>query len=142
MSRLVLDASVLVKWILQGDDGEPDTAQALALFESVRAGRAGLVQPVHWLAEVAAVCVRLKPDIAAPATGLLYAMEIPVRNSVDVYHRACALAVELDHHLFDTLYHAVALDLPDATLVTADRRYYRKARRHGAIALLADFSVP
>jgi len=142
MSRLVLDASVLVKWILQDDDSEPDTARALALSESVRAGHVSLVQPIHWLAEVAAVCVRLRPDIAAQATGLLYAMEIPVRNSVDVYRRACALAVELDHHVFDTLYHAVALDLRDATLVTADRRYYRKARRHGAIALLADFAVP
>jgi len=142
MSGLVLDASVLVKWILQDDDSEPDTAQALALSESFRAGRVSLVQPVHWLVEVAAVCVRLKPDIAAQATGLLYAMEIPVRNSVDVYRHACALAVDLEHHLFDTLYHAVALDLRDTTLVTADRRYYQKARRHGSIALLADFAVP
>jgi predicted nucleic acid-binding protein len=142
MSRLVQDANVLVKWILQDDDSERDTAQALALAESFRAGRVSLVQPVHWLVEVAAVCVRLKPDIVVQAAGLLYAMEIPVRNSVDVYRHACALAVELDHHLFDTLYHAVALDLRDNTLVTADRRYYRKARRLGAIALLADFAVP
>lgn len=142
MSRLVLDASVLVKWMLQDDEGEADTPRALALFESVREGRVSLVQPAHWLVEVAAVCVRLKPDIATQATTFLYAMEIPVRNSHDVYRHACELAVELDHHLFDTLYHAVALNLRDTTLVTADRRYYQKARKHGAIALLADFPVP
>ena len=142
MSRLVLDASVLVKWILQDDAGEADTPRALALFESFREGRVSLVQPVHWLVEVSAVCVRLKPDIATQATTFLYAMEIPVRNSLDVYRHACALAVELDHHLFDTLYHAVALNLRDTTLVTADRRYYRKARKHGAIAQLADFPMP
>ena len=141
MSRLVLDASVLVKWILQDDGGEPDTPRALALLESFREGRVTLVQPVHWLAEVAAVCVRLKPDIAVQAATVLYAMEVPVRNSHDVYRHACALAVELDHHLFDTLYHAVALNLRDTTLVTADRRYYLKARKKGAIALLADFPI-
>jgi predicted nucleic acid-binding protein len=139
MSQLVLDASVLVKWVLQDDEREPDTVQALALCESFREGRVSLVQPPHWLAEVAAVCVRLKPAIAAPATALLYAMEIPVRINLEVYRDACELAAELDHHVFDTLYHAVALNLRDTTLVTADRRYYQKAKGKGAIALLREF---
>jgi len=141
MSRLVLDASVLVKWILQDDESEPDTSQALSLCERFRDGNLSLVQPVHWLAEVAAVCVRLKPDIATPTTTFLYALEVPVRNTLDIYRQACALAVELDHHVFDTLYHAVALTQRDITLVTADRRYYQKARKKGAIALLSEFPV-
>jgi hypothetical protein len=33
----------------------------------------------------------------------------------------------LPAHLFDTLYHAVALSVPGAVLVTADRRYFAKA---------------
>jgi predicted nucleic acid-binding protein len=53
---------------------------------------------------------------------------------------ATELAMRLDHHVFDTLYHAVALHTPGATLVTADRRYYDKARREGQIVLLADWS--
>jgi predicted nucleic acid-binding protein len=142
VSRLVLDASVLVKWILQDDETEPDTARALALCERFRDGHISLVQPVHWLAEVAAVCVRLKPESAASATSLLYAMEIPVRHTLDVYRHACALAVELEHHVFDTLYHAVALTQRDITLVTADRRYYQKGRKKGAITLLSDYDVP
>ena len=141
MSRLVLDASVVVKWILQDDESEPDTSRALALCGSFREGAISLVQPVHWLAEVAAVCVRLKPDIATSATIFLYAMEVPVRNTLDIYRQACALAVELDHHVFDTLYHAVALTQRDITLVTADRRYYQKARKKGAIALLSEFPL-
>ena len=67
----MLDASVLVKWILQDDESEPDTAQALALCKKFREGHISLVQPVHWLAEVAAVCVRLKPSIAMAATTFL-----------------------------------------------------------------------
>jgi predicted nucleic acid-binding protein len=43
--------------------------------------------------------------------------------------------------LFDTLYHATAFHFGDAVLVTADERYYRKAKGHGRITLLKDFCV-
>ena len=46
--------------------------------------------------------------------------------------------LKLNHHLFDTLYHAVALE-EKATLVTADRKYYDKARRMGSILMLEEF---
>ena len=51
-----------------------------------------------------------------------------------------AVDVRCQHHLFDTLYHAVAMQNPDATLVTADRRYYDKARSEGQIIMLADWN--
>ena len=54
----------------------------------------------------------------------------------EVYRRARELAITLDHHMMDTLYHAVALDHGDAELVTADERYWRKARSLGAVRLL------
>jgi hypothetical protein len=41
--------------------------------------------------------------------------------------------------LFDTLYHAVALENEDALLVTADDRYHMKAERYGMIAALSDW---
>jgi Ca2+-binding RTX toxin-like protein len=43
------------------------------------------------------------------------------------------------HHLFDTLYHAVALQTPGALCVTADRRYLAKAHPVGQIAWLGDY---
>jgi predicted nucleic acid-binding protein len=46
----------------------------------------------------------------------------------------------LRQHLFDTLYHAVALET-GATLVTADERYYETARGEGNITLLSDFTA-
>ena len=57
MTRLVIDASVIVKWILPQCE-EEDTEQALAMLERVRAGEVRVHQPVHWLAEVASVLVR------------------------------------------------------------------------------------
>jgi len=52
---------------------------------------------------------------------------------------AIDLSIRLGHHLFDTLYHAVAFRSPDTTLLTADRRYFDKARDEGRIVLLSQF---
>lgn len=58
--------------------------------------------------------------------------------SNSAYQRAIELSSRLNHHLFDTLYHAVALE-ENATLITADRRYYDKAKVLGGIILLENF---
>lgn len=48
-------------------------------------------------------------------------------DGVEVYQRARELAVALRQHVFDTLYHAVALSRLDGVLLTADEQYYRCA---------------
>lgn len=90
---------------------------------------------------MAAVCCRLDPSIAKDARACLHEMDLPVIDTISCYHRACELLRALNHHLFDTLYHAVALTHRDTTLVTADAQYYRNARRRGGIALLADYRL-
>ena len=57
------------------------------------------------------------------------------------YGLALTLATRHRQHVFDTLYHALALRLDDAVLVTADQRYERNARAEGRIDRLADFVV-
>jgi len=108
---LVVDASVAVKWFLRDSSREPDTANALAILRTSCNGKISFHQPPHFITEVAAVLSRLKPREA------------------------------LDHHLFDTLYHAVALSIADTELITADQAYYRKARKQGNILLLGDFTA-
>lgn len=135
---VVVDASVIVKWIFQDPVREPDSDRALAVLEGVRRGAMEPMQPPHWLAEVAAVITRLHPRLAEEAIDLLDAMEFPVIGAAAVYKRAAVLASNLNQHLFDTLYHAVALEF-GATLISADRRYYRKARHLGQIVYLADW---
>jgi predicted nucleic acid-binding protein len=136
---VVIDASVILKWLIEDPDREPDTEKALDLVESVVRGRLDVLQPIHWLAEVAAVTARLTPQTAVRDVEMLAALEFPISDEPNVIRRATRLAVETDHHLFDTLYHAVALESEDATLVTADNRYYKKARRYGTIASLRDW---
>jgi hypothetical protein len=47
------------------------------------------------------------------------------------------LSHQLGHHLFDTLYHAVALETEGAALVTADDAYRHKALQLGVGQVVA-----
>jgi len=138
---LVVDASVAVKWFLPDSSREPDADRAVALLRAIGEGRVDLLQPPHWLAEVAAVVARLRPEIAAEAIDLLDGMDLATAADAELYKRASLLAQELDQHLFDTLYHALALE-NDALLVTADDRYLRKARRLGGIVSISRWAPP
>lgn len=137
--RRVLDASVIVKWMLRDPDSEPHTAEALALMEAVAAGEVEVLQPPHWLAEVAAVMARLSPATLATDIPDLYALDFDVVESLAIYQRATQLSVATNQHLFDTLYHAVALESSGCALITADLRYLRKASTLGRIVGLADW---
>jgi len=136
---VVLDASVILKWMLEDPDREPDTGKALVLVESVAGGTLQVLQPVHWLAEVAAVAARVVPDTAVRDVGMLAALELPTTDSPNVIQRATALAIDTRKHLFDTLYHAVALEHEETLLVTADYRYYETTQHYGAIRALRDW---
>ena len=46
--------------------------------------RVTVVQPPHWLAEVAVVIVRLGPSLARQAVSLLHALEFPVVIDVEI----------------------------------------------------------
>ncbi len=140
MMRIVADASVAIKWLLPERHDERDWDKALGVLQGIKAEQVELCQPPHWLAEVAAVVTRLSPATALDDISDLYAMDIPVVQSAQVYATACSLSRDLDQHLFDTLYHAVALSLDGAVLVTADERYYSKASHRGRMVLLRDFS--
>lgn len=137
---LVLDASVAIKWFLHFRDGEDHCQRALEILSRVGDGRVRVVQPPHFLAEMGAVLAREKPADAVSDLRDLMAVEFESATEPVVYETACKLAVRLGQHLFDTLYHAVALNTPGATLVTADKRYFSRAREVGRIALLADFA--
>lgn len=131
--RRVLDASIIVKWLLRDPEREAGSGEAVALMDAVAAGEVEVVQPPHWLAEVAAVMARLSPATLGNDIPDLYALDFEVEESLTIYRRASALAVKTNQHLFDTLYHAVALETADCTLVTADERYRRAAHAHGKV---------
>lgn len=141
MKWVVIDASVMVKWVFPGRVGEKHSSEAVNLLRMIKEGMLKVIQPPHWLTETAAVIVRLQPKVAEEAINLLYAMELPTIDIPEIYHLACQLSDRYNHHLFDTLYHAVALYNKNTQFITADEHYYRKAHKEGAIIHLADFSI-
>jgi len=136
--KLVVDASVAVKWFVRDSNEEKDITSAVNILKDIGKNNIEILQPPHWMAEVTAVLARLQPDLTDDAIDLLDAMEIPTSADSNVYKLASHLARELNHHLFDTLYHALALH-ENAMLITADHRYFRKSINHGSICMLADF---
>lgn len=139
--RLVVDASVAVKWVIRAPGIEADTDRAAELLSAAREGVVDIVQPPHWLAEVAAVVSRVRPEGAVEAMDLLDALDLSVAADADIYKRASRIATQIRQHLFDTLYHALALERA-ATLVTADERYLRRSRTLGSIVALTDWKLP
>ena len=140
MTTWVVDASVVVKWALPFQDSDTHQEQALALLKDIQMGNCQVLQPPHWLAEVGAVLNRLAPKQSIRMLQNFLAMEFHMTTEWEVYEQACRLSVDLNHHLFDTLYHAVALQSSNTLFVTADTQYFRKAAKLGHIIELKDFA--
>jgi predicted nucleic acid-binding protein len=138
--RLVVDASVAVKWFLKERPDEPHLAQAEAVAAAIELSGTVLLAPAHWILEIIAVLARTDPGAVDDALLFLDDMKPTTIQGVPVLKRAADLSISLEHHLFDTLYHAVALE-EGATLVTADETYFEKAKQLGGIGLLADFAI-
>lgn len=135
---LVIDASVIIKWLFDDPEHEDWTRQATDLMAAAIRGDFEVLQPPHWLPEVAAVLAREAPVRAHDDIRLLCALDLPERSDPAVLDHACRLSIALGHHLFDTLYHALALE-SEGTLVTADDRYHRKAAARPGILHLGDW---
>jgi len=136
MNRLVIDASVSIKWFVRSEN-EGNVPEAVEILKGIGDNTIRIIQPPHWMAETIAVLARLQPEQVNHAIELLDAMEIPVKAAAPEFKLASRLALDLDHHLFDTLYHALALR-EEATLITADRRYFNKAAEIGSINVLTN----
>lgn len=137
---LVIDASVALKWFFRSPDDGADGDLALAILAGISQDRIQLLQPPHFIAEIASVLAREKPEAAGDDLFDLLSIESRFTDDLEIYETAIELAARYRHHLLDTLYHAVALHTRGASLITADKAYYRKAHSAGHIMRLQDFS--
>lgn len=133
---VVVDASVAIKWFVFESPDEEDTDKALALLRAYRDDRIDFYQPPTWRAEVLAVLARIVPDKVDQFTWKLLAFDHTEAAGSAVYLKAVQLSIQLNHHLFDTIYHAAALTHPSATLITADEKYRIKADSLGRVLSL------
>ena len=132
------DASVVLKWVLPGDD-ERDTDLALALRDEAVAGRLELVVPQLWIYEVGNTLARRFPDDAGELLASLADFDLAEAPLDDDWRtRAVSLSVKYGVAFYDAAYHSVALGL-GGVFVTADERYVRRASEAGAISTLRDW---
>ena len=138
--RLVVDASVAIKWLVD----EPDSDEARELAASGE----DLHAPRLMASEVASALwrkVRLGEIERGEAGAMLaWVPEMPVRWNADetVSADAVRLALALDHPVYDCVYLALAHRV-GGVLVTADRRFAAAlaSTEHGAsVVTLADYA--
>lgn len=136
--RLVIDASVGVKWVIRDPGIEAHAQKAVAILRAIRERTIEAIEPQHWVPEILAVIARSRQQRVPLLLGIFSTLPFSEVQRYSTLRRAADLSIALNHHLFDTLYHAVALE-EGARLVTADEVYFAKAKDVGSIELLADF---
>ena len=135
------DASVLLKWVLPGDD-EQDTDAALALRDEAVAGAVDLVVPQLWIYEVGNTLARRFPDDAEELLASLTDFGLTEAKLDSRWRtRTVSLSVTYGVAFYDAAYHAVALGL-GGVFVTADERYVRRASAAGGISSLRLWRMP
>lgn len=126
MTRVVVDASVAVKWCLPSVREEL-VAEAEELLESSRRDQVRFLVPDLFWVEVANAlwkAVRrneISSNNAAAAMSFLRDLDIATLPSLDIVPQALDLAITYGRTAYDSLYVALAMQ-SKSSLITADER--------------------
>lgn len=133
---IVLDASVALKWFV---DGEPLVAAAQRVLADVARDSAGYVVPELFMNEVLAVLTRVPGatvEQVREALSLLESLGIArIGNGHELLSTAAELALRWRLSGYDAVYVAAAL-LVKGTWLTADRRAARRVRQASLVRVL------
>ena len=138
----VLDASVAAKAFLD----EEDSPAARELMTQTVRNRQVFAVPTLFRTELIRAAYVSENEIALALDFFERASEnlFKVFEPTDTIWRRAQEICRTGHpksgypSLYDSLYHAMALEL-GGTFITADRKHYAKAAQHGGISMLADF---
>jgi predicted nucleic acid-binding protein len=129
-TKIVVDTSVLIKWIKTRD--EEFHREALSLLEIIERDRLEIIVPALLLYEVGNLLLR-KTRLAsnAVAAALDHVLNLPitvVNPEPALLRRAARLGRGLELTFYDSSFLAVAEEV-DGLFITADRRLFNAARR-------------
>jgi predicted nucleic acid-binding protein len=137
MKRYVVDASVILKWIL-GDKREPDQDKALSLLEAWLEDQAEIFAPTLWEYEVGNFLGREFPDQASEKMNLLLNLRFGCIPLTEKMHHLCfTWMAENGVTFYDACYLAVSEETR-CILITADTKSAQRMRHQGSICLLRD----
>ena len=141
--RLVVDASVAVKWYLLDEDYAD---QAGALLSQFRQGAIKLAAPTHIRYEVASAITvatrgrapRLTLEQGRRAIEEFLALDLETTGDAKIVRLAYDLVHEYDCAFYDALYLALAQEM-GVPFITADGRLYRRVRAIPTVLWIGDF---
>jgi len=140
MRQYIVDASVILKWVL-GDEREKDQREALKLLQNWVNGLAIVSAPPLWQYEVGNFLGREVPEEAETKMKLLLNLHIRNVELSDTMYRQCfAWMRDFKITFYDASYLAVAHEI-GAYLVTADARFAAKMDEKGNICLLKNLKL-
>ena len=138
--RYVVDASVILKWVL-GNEREADHTKALDLLEAWADGSAELAAPALWQYEVGNFLGRERHEEAIDKMNSLLKLGIQTIELTDTITRRCFTWMkQYGVTFYDSSYLAAALEI-QAILATADGKFARKMKKAGAICLIGDLDL-
>jgi len=140
MGSYVIDASVIIKWVM-GDREEPDQEKATGLLTLWAEGKDDLWAPTLWEYEVANFLGRELAPEAKSKMEILRKLGIRGIALTDAMIERCFLWMKAKNvSFYDAAYLAAAHEV-GAVLVTADEKFVRKMDSHEPMITLKDLSI-
>lgn len=135
MKKYIVDASIILKWVLEKEE-EPDHDKATGLLHDWLRGDVGIAAPSLWTYEVANILGRALPDEASQKMKLLLDLRIDMVNCSELMIQQCfAWMKEHQVTFYDAAYLAAAY-ATDAVLLTSDEKFREKMKNDDRICLL------
>lgn len=139
MKKYIVDASIILKWVLEKEN-EPDHDKAAGLLRTWVSGVVGIAAPGLWTYEVANILGRVLPDEADQKMKLLLDLKIEAVDCSEQMIRQCFTWMK-EHHVtfYDAVYLAAAYAI-DAVLLTSDEKFREKMKNDSRICPLKDLN--
>ena len=135
--RIVPDASVLLKWVLDADD-EPFVEEAHAVLQAWLDDEVGLFLPNLWTYEVGNILCLKRPEDASSLLTALQELTIPITPmDRDLTKTTTTIAIAHRVTFYDASYLAVARR-HEATLLTADEKFARRLQESNDVMSLSN----
>jgi predicted nucleic acid-binding protein len=139
MKKYIVDASIILKWVLEKEN-EPDHDKAAGLLHTWVSGVVGIAAPGLWTYEVANILGRALPDEADQKMKLLLDLKIEAVDCSEQMIRQCFTWMK-EHQVtfYDAVYLAAAYAI-DAVLLTSDEKFREKMKNDSRICPLKDLN--
>ncbi len=140
MEIFVPDASVILKWAI-GLESELDREKAIHILDAWVDNNIEIVLPELWVFEVGNVLGRMVPDSALEKMETLLGFRFKTKElDKETCKSIFELMEDLSVSFYDASYHSLAQRV-GGIFITADDKYYRKARAKGNIEFLGNLRI-